>query len=44
MILSGEKTVVDAIFDRLVYNAQRLKLKGESLRRKWSKKDNDNDD
>jgi IstB-like ATP binding protein len=28
----GEKTVADAILDRLVTNAQRLELKGESLR------------
>ena len=30
----GEKTVADAILDRIVHNAQRLELKGESLRRK----------
>jgi DNA replication protein DnaC len=40
----GEKTVADAILDRLVHNAHRIELKGESLRRKWSKKDGDNDD
>lgn len=34
----GEKTVADAILDRIVHNAQRVELKGESLRRKWSKK------
>jgi DNA replication protein DnaC len=34
----GEKTVADAILDRLVHNAQRVELKGESLRRKWTKK------
>ena len=34
----GEKTVADAILDRIVHNAQRIELKGESLRRKWSKK------
>lgn len=34
----GEKTVADAILDRIVHNAQRVELKGESLRRKWNKK------
>lgn len=33
----GEKTVADAILDRIVHNAQRIELKGESLRRKWNK-------
>jgi DNA replication protein len=33
----GEKTVADAILDRIVHNAQRLELKGESLRRKTNK-------
>jgi DNA replication protein DnaC len=31
----GEKTVADAVMDRIVHNAQRIELKGESLRRKW---------
>jgi DNA replication protein DnaC len=35
----GEKTIADAILDRIVHNAQRIELKGESLRRKWSKRD-----
>src|SRR4051812_8593172 len=35
----GEKTVADAILDRIVHNAQRVELKGESLRRKWNKKE-----
>jgi DNA replication protein DnaC len=39
----GEKTVADAILDRLVHNAQRVELKGESLRRKWSKKQTETD-
>jgi DNA replication protein DnaC len=39
----GEKTVADAILDRIVHNAHRIELKGESLRRKWSKKQNEND-
>lgn len=30
----GEKTVADAILDRLIYNAHRLELRGESLRKK----------
>src|SRR3954468_19046739 len=34
----GEKTVADAILDRIVHNAQRVELKGESLRRKWNKR------
>ncbi len=29
----GEKTVADAILDRLVHDAHRLKLMGESLRK-----------
>ena len=36
----GEKTVADAILDRIVHNAHRLELKGESLRRKWEQKNN----
>lgn len=34
----GEKTVADAILDRIVHQSARIELKGESLRRKWSKK------
>jgi len=30
----GEKTVADAILDRLIYGAHRLELRGESLRKK----------
>jgi DNA replication protein DnaC len=30
----GEKTVADAILDRLVHDANRLNLEGESMRRK----------
>jgi len=37
----GEKTVADAILDRVVHQAARIKLKGESLRRKWSKKNSE---
>jgi len=32
----GEKTVADAIMDRLVYQSHRLELKGESMRKKRS--------
>jgi DNA replication protein DnaC len=42
--LIGEKTVADAIMDRIVHNAQRVELKGESLRRKWNKKFADNNE
>ena len=34
----GEKTVADAILDRILNNAQRIELKGDSLRRKENKK------
>jgi len=30
----GEPTIADAILDRIVHSAHRLKLKGDSLRRK----------
>ena len=30
----GEKTVADAILDRIIHQAHRLELKGESLRKK----------
>lgn len=33
----GEKTIADAILDRLVHNAYRIDLKGESLRKKNDK-------
>lgn len=33
----GEKTVADAILDRLVHNAHRIELKGESMRRNRQK-------
>lgn len=39
----GEQTVADAIMDRIVHNAQRIELKGESQRRKWNKKQTDDD-
>jgi DNA replication protein DnaC len=34
----GEKTVADAIMDRIIHEAHRLDLKGESLRKKADKK------
>lgn len=34
----GEKTIADAILDRLIHNAHRLDLTGESLRKKLLKK------
>jgi len=34
----GEKTIADAILDRIIYNAHRLELKGESLRKKSQNK------
>ena len=32
----GDATLADAILDRLIYNAHRIELKGESLRKKNS--------
>jgi DNA replication protein DnaC len=34
----GDPTLADAILDRLVHNAHRLALKGESLRRAAAKR------
>ena len=34
----GEKTHADAIMDRLTHHAHRIELKGESLRKKSTKK------
>jgi DNA replication protein DnaC len=34
----GEQTIADAIMDRLIHNAHRLELKGESLRKRTSDK------
>ena len=39
----GEKTVADAILDRIVHDAHRIELKGESLRRKEAKNIKEND-
>jgi DNA replication protein DnaC len=38
----GEKTLADAILDRLVHDANRIELKGESLRRRQSTKNQKN--
>ena len=40
----GEKTIADAVLDRIVHNAGRIELKGESLRKKWNKKEIENID
>jgi DNA replication protein DnaC len=34
----GEKTIADAIMDRIIHNAHRIELSGESLRKKYQKK------
>jgi DNA replication protein DnaC len=34
----GEKTVANAILDIIINKTQRIELKGESLRKKWNKK------
>jgi len=39
----GEKTIADAILDRIVHNANRIELSGESLRRKMAHKNNENE-
>ena len=36
----GDPTIADAILDRLVHNAHRLTLKGESLRKIAAKRHN----
>lgn len=33
----GEKTIADAILDRLIHNSHRIELSGESMRKKKSK-------
>lgn len=38
----GEKTVADAILDRIIHESHRLELKGESLRKKLSKQTQEN--
>jgi len=34
----GEKTIADAIMDRIIHNAHRIELSGESLRKKYKEK------
>ena len=34
----GEPTIADAICDRIIHNAFRIELKGESIRKKYAKK------
>ena len=36
--LIGDKTMADAILDRLVHNAHRIVLKGDSLRKIYAEK------
>ena len=36
----GEKTIADAILDRIVHDAHRIELKGESLRKTRDKQKN----
>jgi DNA replication protein DnaC len=36
----GEKTIADAVLDRIVHHALRVELYGESLRKKKSKNEN----
>jgi DNA replication protein DnaC len=38
----GEKTIADAVLDRIVHNAGRIELKGESLRKRDNKKETGN--
>ncbi len=33
----GEPTIADAILDRIIHNAHRIELKGDSMRRKSTK-------
>ena len=33
----GEPTIADAILDRIIHNAHRIELKGDSMRRKSAK-------
>jgi DNA replication protein DnaC len=43
-VVIGEKTVADAILDRIVHQSQRIELQGESLRRKAVRKQHDEQD
>lgn len=35
----GEPTIADAILDRIIHNAHRIELKGDSMRRKIKRAD-----
>ena len=35
----GEKTIADAILDRLIHQSHRIELRGESMRKKRSKRE-----
>jgi hypothetical protein len=37
----GDPTAADGILDRLVHNAHRIDMRGESMRKKWSTKPTD---
>ncbi len=37
--LIGEATIADAILDRVIHNAHRITLKGDSMRKKKTKPD-----
>jgi DNA replication protein DnaC len=37
-VVIGDPTLADAILDRLVHNAYRITLKGESMRKRKAKK------
>ena len=39
----GEKTIADAILDRLIHQSHRIELSGESMRKKRSYLNNKND-
>lgn len=39
----GDPTIVDAILDRLVHNAHRIELKGQSMRKKNARKQKQED-
>ncbi|MDR1380100.1 MAG: ATP-binding protein, partial [Tannerella sp.] len=39
--VTGEKTVADAVLDRIVHNALRVELFGESIRKRKAKNENE---
>ena len=42
LLLHGEKTIADAILDRLIHQSHRIELAGESMRRKRNQIDKEN--